>query len=272
MSDVIEANIHVHTSLAEVYNKDEPHFRPENKAKVSSRLEALKQRVEGERLLDLGCGTGFIIDLARPFFSTIRGVDITPAMLEQVDTEGHDIELHNGQVEDVPFEDNSFDALTAYSFLDHLEDQRAMLVEAKRVMKDGAEFYIDLVPNRFYWAALSQETDYDQVDVSAFVKREHDMVTENDKRIEAEYGIDADVFRAAEPAKETGGVDPYEFKRLALDVGFSQCEVHFDWFLGNAKVLHQQSAEEAETVMAYLKECLPISKGMFKYVWFVLKK
>ena len=138
MSDVIEANIHVHTSLAEVYNKDEPHFRPENKAKVSSRLEALKQRVEGERLLDLGCGTGFIIDLARPFFSTIRGVDITPAMLEQVDTEGHDIELHNGQVEDVPFEDNSFDALTAYSFLDHLEDQRAMLVEAKRVMKDGA--------------------------------------------------------------------------------------------------------------------------------------
>lgn len=272
MSDVIEANIEVHTSLAAVYNTDEPHFRPENKAKVSRRLKSLKERVDGEALLDLGCGTGFIIDLAREHFASISGVDITPAMLEQVNTGGHDIVLHNGPVEKLPYEAEKFDAVTAYSFLDHLEDQGAMLTEAARVMKRDAAFYIDLVPNRYYWEALSLEQHYQDVELSAFVQREHSMVTENDKRVEAEYGIDATIFRAAEPAKETGGVDPFAFRDLALKSGFSRCEVYFDWFLGNAKVLHQQSSDQAEIVQKYLEECLPVSKGMFKYVWFVLIK
>lgn len=272
MSDVIKANIEVHTHLANVYNKDEPHFRPENKAKVSRRLEKMKLRTDGEKLLDLGCGTGFIIDLARSHFSSITGVDITPAMLEKVNVNGHDIQLHNGQVESLPFEDNTFSAASAYSFLDHLEDQKAMLVEALRVLKPGAEFYIDLVPNRFYWNALKDEDCYELTDSSAFVVRERKMVTENDKLVEKEYGINAKVFRAAEPAKETNGVDPYAFKKLALEAGFLDCEVHYDWFLGNAKVLHQQSEEDAKVVQNYLEECLPISKHMFKYVWFVLKK
>lgn len=272
MSDVIDANIHVHTSLAAVYNTDEPHFRPENKQKVSSRLRALKERSGGENLLDLGCGTGFIIDLAREHFGSITGVDITPAMLEQVNTEGHDITLHNGPVEKLPYEADSFDAASAYSFLDHLEDQGSMLVEASRVLKPGASFYIDLVPNRFYWEALSNEQKYDEIELSAFVEREYSMVTENDKRVEAEYGINADTFRKAEPAKETGGVDPFAFRELVLNSGFSACEIHFDWFLGNAKVLHQQSPEDAAIVQNYLEECLPVSKGLFKYVWFVLTK
>lgn len=272
MKNVIAANVAVHTALAESYNTDEPHFRPENQKKVSARLKALRERAKGGRLLDLGCGTGFVINLAKPYFSRIDGVDITPAMLAQVDTSGHDIHLHQGQVEDLPFEAETFDAATAYSFLDHLEDPAAMVKEAARVMKPGAELYIDLVPNRHYWEALAATEHHNKFDLSEFVLREHKMVTENDKRIEQEYGIPADTFRAAEPAKEGQGVDPLAFKELALQNGFAECEVHFDWFLGNAKVLHQQSENDAAVVDAYLRECLPYSMHMFKYVWFVLRK
>ncbi len=269
---MIKANIEVHTKLAEVYNSDEPHFRPENKAKVSRRLGEMKARVKGEKLLDLGCGTGFVIDLARAHFASITGVDITPAMLARVNITGHDIELHNCQVEALPFEDETFFAASAYSFLDHLEDQKAMLTEALRVLKPGGELYIDLVPNRFYWKALKEEEHFEETEVSSFVQRERTMVTENDKTVEKEYGINADVFRKAEPAKEADGVDPYSFRALAIDAGFAECEINFDWFLGNAKVLHQQSADDADVVNRYLQECLPVSKSMYKYVWFVLKK
>lgn len=272
MSDVIEANIAVHSALAASYDEDEPHFRTENKEKVQRRLSDIRAMCGGGRLLDLGCGTGFIIDLARPFFSEINGVDITDAMLARVNTADHDIKLHKGRVEELPFPDSRFDAASAYSFLDHLEDPGAMLREAFRVLTQDGVLYIDLVPNRHYWTQIGNSDMHGHFELSAFAQREFEMVTENDKRIEQQYGIDASVFRAAEPAKELKGVDPYAFQSLALENGFEVCEVHFDWFLGNAKVLHQQSPEEARIIKDYLSESLPYSIHLFKYVWFVLKK
>lgn len=272
MSNVIEANIAVHTALADRYNSDEPHFRPENQAKVAKRLAQMSDRVGGGAMLDLGCGTGFVINLAKPFFDKIEGIDITPAMLEQVDTADPKVNVQIGRVEKLPFEENSFDAASAYSFLDHLERPEEMLSEALRVLKPGGELYIDLVPNQYYWAALAREEHYDRTASAPFVRREFLMVTENDKRVEEEYGIDADVFRAAEPSKEIGGVDPFAFQALAKDTGFADCAVNFDWFLGNAPILHDQGANQAAIVQDYLTQALPVSKHLFKYVWFVLKK
>lgn len=272
MSDVIDANIAVHTALADKYVSDEPHFRPENKAKVRGRLADLSTMVGGGAMLDLGCGTGFIIDLAKPYFDKISGIDITPAMLNQVDTSDPKVDVQIGRVEDLPFADNSFRAATAYSFFDHLEKPEEMFTEALRVLQPGGALYIDLVPNEFYWAALASEEHYGRTDSAPFVKREFLMVTENDKRIEQEYGVDAETFRKAEPAKLTGGVDPFAVQDLALSCGFESCDVHFDWFLGNGPVLHGDGSEQAAVVQDYLTRALPISKHMFKYVWFVLRK
>ena len=83
--DVIAANIEVHTRMASTYQSNEPHFRPENRAKVRGVLETLAARAGGGRLLDVGCGTGFVIDLARDLFRRIDGVDVTPAMLQRVE-------------------------------------------------------------------------------------------------------------------------------------------------------------------------------------------
>src|SRR5436190_1014085 len=51
---VIQANIAVHSKLAEHYNSCEPHFRPENVAKVESRLCSLAKEIRAKSLLDLG--------------------------------------------------------------------------------------------------------------------------------------------------------------------------------------------------------------------------
>src|SRR2546422_198473 len=80
-------------------------------------LERLRQQAPGGALLDLGCGTGFIIDLARDLFDEIHGVDVTPAMLARIDLSRGNITLHNTNAERLPFDGAVFDVVTGYSFL-----------------------------------------------------------------------------------------------------------------------------------------------------------
>jgi len=265
---VLDANVEVHTRMVERYDSEEPHFRPENQEKVRGRLKALRARVSGGKLLDVGCGTGFIIHLAVGLFDEIHGVDITPAMMQRVKTDKGNITLHQSTAEAMPFADASFDAVTAYSFVDHVADQGALLREIARVLRPGGVFYADLVPSRLFWAALSGLSPQDEAGASDIVRREADMVRENDKKVERQFGIPAELFRRAEPGKEQGGVDPAAFRETALGAGFVRCEVSFDWFLGQGAVMHGQSFADAAVVEAYLRRVAPLADPLFKYVTF----
>ena len=266
--DVLDANIDVHTRMVAHYDSEEPHFRPENQAKVQGRLKALRPRVPGGRLLDVGCGTGFIIHLAVGVFDEIHGVDITPAMMARVRTDAGNITLHQSPAETMSFPDASFDAVTAYSFVDHVADQAALLREVARVLKPGGIFYADLIPSRLFWAAVSPLGTGGDRGYSDIVTREADMVTANDKKVEQQFGIAADLFRRAEPGKEEGGIDPHAFRETALRSGFAACEISFDWFLGQGAVMHGQSFADAAVVEAYLRRVSPLADHLFKYVYF----
>jgi ubiquinone/menaquinone biosynthesis C-methylase UbiE len=265
---VLDANIEVHTRMVERYDVEEPHFRPENQEKVRARLKALRGRVPGGKLLDVGCGTGFIIHLAVGIFDEIHGIDITPAMMARVRTGLGNITLHQAPAENMPFADASFDAVTAYSFVDHVADQGALLSEVARVLKPGGIFYADLIPNRLFWQSLSQLADNEERKLSDIVAREAGMVTGNDRKVEQQFGIAAELFRRAEPGKEAGGIDPAAFRASALTSGFSACEVSFDWFLGQGAVMHGQSFADAAMVDAYLRRVSPLADHLFKYVYF----
>ena len=138
---IVDANIAVHTAMASTYASSEPHFRPENQKKVRAKLERLR-RASGPRLLDVGCGTGFIIGLARDLFAEIHGVDATPAMLERVDRSSGNITLHRGLAEALPFPDGYFDAVSAYSFIHHVSDYAEVLREMHRVLRPGGRLLV----------------------------------------------------------------------------------------------------------------------------------
>ena len=153
---VIDANIALHSKLAANYQTCEPHFRPENVAKVEHRLATLVAETRAERLLDLGCGTGFMIDIAKRHVRHIVGVDVTPAMLERVDRSGPaSIELVNQDTGTYSPAPGSFELVTAYSFLHHLADLGPTFRTASAALCRGGRFYADLDPNFYFWESIN---------------------------------------------------------------------------------------------------------------------
>jgi ubiquinone/menaquinone biosynthesis C-methylase UbiE len=272
VSDVVRSNVEVHTRMADSYDRDEPHFRPENRAKVRANLLRVAERTGTSRLLDIGCGTGFVISLLQDTFDEIHGIDPTRAMLDKVDMSRGNITLHEGVAEDLPFEDATFDLVTAYSVLHHLADHRPALAEVARVLRPGGVFYVDLEPNRAFWRAIDEvERTYAGRlgELDEIVAREVGAVLHVEDEVHERFAIDPDVFRSAEYIKShLGGFEPAEFEADARVAGFASCKTTHEWFLGQAALIHGPAPESAAAVEAHLRRALPVSAPLFKYLRF----
>lgn len=273
--DAIQANIYVHSSLANAgeYNKS-PHFRPENQEKVRKILLRLRPPAKGAttKALDFGCGTGFIIHLIKDLYTEIHGVDITQDMMKQVDLSSGNIFLHESLAEKTPFSEATFDFATAYSFMDHLYSYQDFLKEAFRVLKPGGVFYSDLNPNRDFIAGITEAEAFKALPSSPIVNREKQGALRNGELYKESFGIDAQMLESAEPIKTfEKGFNADEVLDVAKSIGFSTCAVEYEWFLGQAKVMHESMSDSA-IVEAYLNSTLPVSSRLFKYLRFVFVK
>jgi ubiquinone/menaquinone biosynthesis C-methylase UbiE len=277
--EAIKANIYVHSFLANAgeYNKS-PHFRPENQEKVRRIIQRLTTDVLGNtksKAIDFGCGTGFMIHLMHDLFVEVHGVDVTHDMMKQVDLSSGNIYLHESLAEDTPFESGTFDFATAYSFMDHLFNYKDFLSEAYRVLKPGGIFYSDLNPNRDFILAIDyvEKASNQQNNISPIVAREVQGALHNGAYYEQQFGMDGNLLEKAEPIKSLDkGFNAQEVISTAQEIGFTQCNVEYEWFLGQAKVMHEQSKEDSEIVENYLNSVLPVSSHLFKYLRFVFIK
>jgi ubiquinone/menaquinone biosynthesis C-methylase UbiE len=260
---VVEANIAYHTATAATYNAVQPHYRAENREQVRRRLAGYAESVGNARLVDLGCGTGFVIDLAVPCFGEIVGVDLTPAMTDLVDRSSGRVSIVHARTDDTGLPEGCADVVTANSFLHHLFDIGPTLREAYRILRPGGVFFSEEDPNHEFWEAIERVGE----DATEPVRRETWAVVELAGSIEADTGVPAEVVRAAEYQKMVRkGIRPADLKALLEEAGFRSVRVEPYWFLGQAGVLHGESAEAAASIEAYLHSVLPLSGHLFKYL------
>ena len=276
--EVIEANIALHSTMASDYSTCEPHFRPENIEKVSSNIRTVIEQTKAESMLDLGCGTGFLIHIAKPFLKNITGVDVTQPMLDRVDVSGDSkITLVNHDTGSFPVEESAFDMVTAYSFLHHLYDIRPTVATAYKALKKGGVFYADLDPNFYFWDSINQLDRHGNYD--AIVKREIEMVTYKDEDIEKNFGVAKDVFNNAEYGKNiAGGFKEEDLRNALIEAGFSDVKIVYHWYLGQAYMINSSPYERDERFAhaaatdEVLQKLWPLSRHLYKYLGFYATK
>ena len=105
---------------------------------------------DGERILDLGCGTGTLaiaISRAAPG-AAVSGFDADDAALDQARAKqarsGTSVQWQRGLAQNLPFQDGAFDAVVSSLFFHHLlrPDKRAAFAEIARVIRPGGRLLI----------------------------------------------------------------------------------------------------------------------------------
>jgi ubiquinone/menaquinone biosynthesis C-methylase UbiE len=104
----------------------------------------------GQRVLDLGCGTGtltLMIQRAHPD-ARVFGIDVDPEILaraRQKATRAHSqVVFDQGVAFQLPYRDRSFDRVLSSLVIHHLTDEnkRRAILEAYRILKPGGEIHI----------------------------------------------------------------------------------------------------------------------------------
>lgn len=275
---VIDANVAIYKTISAHYDTCEPHYKPENISQVEDKLNAIFKETNARKMLDLGCGTGFLINIAKNHIKNIDGVDVTKEMLEKVDLSGEaKIELFHHDTGSFPVKKEEYDVVTAYSFLHHLYDILPTLKTAFVALKPGGIFYNDLDPNYYYWEqinSLKRDGNYNDILI-----REIEMVSYKDEDIEKNFGVSKDDFNHAEYGKNIAGGFTEEFLRDQLtSVGFSKVEIFYYWFIGQASVVNnpymkkEENLKSAKSMDNVLQNVLPLSRHLYKYLGFKATK
>jgi SAM-dependent methyltransferase len=97
---------------------------------------------EGTRLLDVGCGTGLFLRLAAQRGATVSGLDAAAPFIDITRERVPDAELHVGEMEALPWPDDSFDVITGFNAFQFAADPAHALREAGRVARKDAPIVI----------------------------------------------------------------------------------------------------------------------------------
>ena len=108
--------------------------------------------VAGKRVLDAGCGVGYGSARLARSADRVVGFDSArePLLTTQHDYANFDVRLAEGDCRSLPFSDASFDVVVAFEVIEHLENWRGLLSEARRVLTPGGRLLVS-TPNKVYY-------------------------------------------------------------------------------------------------------------------------
>lgn len=235
-------------------HRDAPNFDPFARyydlefASYTADIDLYEQfaRRAGQRLLELGCGTGRVLVPLCQRGLAVTGVDVSSAMLDigrRKATEAGVLDrarLVQGDIRDLgdlagERFDMAFSAINSFLHLETLEDQRAALRAVARVLRRGGLFVADLLaPEPVMLSAMDGRLVHDAVLEDPVTGERIDKFTASvidfaEQRIESTFyydrvGKDGGLQRTVTPFV-LRYVGRFEFEMLLREAGFT--DLHF---------------------------------------------
>jgi len=110
------------------------------------------------RILDVGCGTGANL-LMLSQYGDAEGVDVSEDALAFCRERGLD-QVRQGAGEELPYDDNTFDLVTAFDVVEHMDDDLAGLREMFRVLRPGGHALIFVPTFMFLWGVQDDVSNH----------------------------------------------------------------------------------------------------------------
>lgn len=183
-------------------------------------LERLGGRVDGLRVLEIGCGRGVGVEvlLRRLGARHVTAIDLDPAMValarRRLARYGPDrVTLLVATATSVPAPDASFDAVFDFGIIHHVPDWRAAVGEVRRLVKPGGRFFFEEVTShalaRWSYRTFLDHPRRDRFSVGEFVAElERHGIAVDGRIVERFFGdFMIGVGIAVEPADHTPRAD-----------------------------------------------------------------
>lgn len=108
-----------------------------------------------ESLLDIGCGNGYLLEVAAGLFEEAIGIDISNtavARAEEKELAAYACDVDGGKI---PWRDGRFDCITCLDTIEHVFDPEHVISESARLLKPGGALFI-VTPNIMYHGWLQK--------------------------------------------------------------------------------------------------------------------
>jgi SAM-dependent methyltransferase len=201
----------------------------------------------GERVLEVGCGSGLLCRQIAPALApggSVVGIDISPHMVaiaQEIASQanlGGWVSFDVGRAEELPYRDGDFDAAFAARLLLHAADPRTVVREMARVVRKGGRIVLmdwdfdtvaithpdrDLTRRLLHWRADHHGGDnwsgrkllghavkggLEDVKVTSTV-----LIARGE-----EQGFTHSLWRAAERVRDGGGISPSEYEAWVAEL------------------------------------------------------
>jgi SAM-dependent methyltransferase len=102
----------------------------------------------GDKLLDVGCGSGLFSSLASATGAYVTGIDASEALIEQARQRNTTANLTTGEMEELPFAGDTFDVVCGFNSFQYAASVKNALAAALYVLKPGGRLVVMIWGNK----------------------------------------------------------------------------------------------------------------------------